>query len=111
VRHEPEVTFAGAARYDGWRRCGCARTPARDKTSRKVLAGGAAIGLVGNIGRGAVGLAKQPNGARQHPPNSTRPTSNVADGLTGLPRTMPAIPRQAPPGSDAALAGVSGVPI
>ncbi len=74
-----------------------AERPRVTRLSRKVLAGGAAIGLVAISG--AVLWALQNNRSRSTAPAELYTTDrhNVADGLTGLPRDYAGIPRQAPP--------------
>jgi len=84
--------------------------PRVTRLSRKVLAGGAAIGLVAISG--AVLWALQNNRSRSTAPAELYTTDhhNVADGLTGLPRDYAGIPRQAPP-LGPALPGDLGRPI
>lgn len=84
--------------------------PRVTRLSRKVLAGGAAIGLVAISG--AVLWALQNNRSRSAAPAELYTTDhrNVADGLTGLPRDYAGIPRQAPP-LGPALPGDLGRPI
>lgn len=67
------------------------------RLSRKVLAGGAAIGLLAVFG--AVLWALQNNRARTSKPDELYTTDhrNVADGLNGLPRDYAGVPRQVPP--------------
>src|SRR6266404_1022509 len=87
-----------------------AERPRVTRLSRKVLAGGAAIGLVAISG--AVLCALQKNRSRSTAPAELYTTDhhNVADGLTGLPRDYAGIPRQAPP-LGPALPGDLGRPI
>ncbi len=87
-----------------------AERPRVTRLSRKVLAGGAAIGLVAISG--AVLWALQNNRSRSTAPAELYTTDhhNVADGLTGLPRDYAGIPRQAPP-LGPALPGDLGRPI
>ena len=71
--------------------------PSVTRLSRKVLAGGAAIGLIAVSA--AVLWALQNNRSRTSAPDELYSTDhrNVADGLAGLPRDYAGIPRQAPP--------------
>ncbi len=87
-----------------------AKQPRVTRLSRKVLAGGAAIGLAAISG--AVLWALQGNRSRSTAPAELYTTDhhNVADGLTGLPRDYGGIPRQAPP-LGPALPGDLGRPI
>lgn len=87
-----------------------AERPRVTRLSRKVLAGGAAIGLVAISG--AVLWALQNNRSRSTAPAELYTTDrrNVADGLTGLPKDYAGIPRQAPP-LGPALPGDLGRPI
>jgi type IV secretory pathway VirB10-like protein len=87
-----------------------AERPRVTRLSRKVLAGGAAIGLVAISG--AVLWALQNNRSRSTAPAELYTTDhhNVADGLTGLPRDYAGIPRQVPP-LGPALPGDLGRPI
>ncbi|MEH2478172.1 type IV secretory pathway VirB10-like protein [Nitrobacteraceae bacterium AZCC 2146] len=87
-----------------------AERPRVTRLSRKVLAGGAAIGLVAISG--AVLWALQNNRSRSTAPSELYTTDhhNVADGLTGLPRDYAGVPRQAPP-LGPALPGDLGRPI
>jgi type IV secretion system protein VirB10 len=87
-----------------------AERPRVTRLSRKVLAGGAAIGLVAISG--AVLWALQNNRSRSTTPAELYTTDhhNVADGLSGLPRDYAGIPRQAPP-LGPALPGDLGRPI
>lgn len=87
-----------------------AERPRVTRISRKVLAGGAAIGLVAISG--AVLWALQNNRSRSAAPAELYTTDhhNVADGLTGLPRDYAGVPRQAPP-LGPALPGDLGRPI
>ena len=87
-----------------------AERPRATRLSRKVLAGGAAIGLVAISG--AVLWALQNNRTRSTAPAELYTTDhhNVADGLTGLPRDYAGTPRQAPP-LGPALPGDLGRPI
>ncbi len=70
--------------------------PRVTRLSRKVLAGGAAIGLIAISG--AVLWALQNNRSRTAAPEELYTTDrrNVADGVTGLPRDYAGVPRQAP---------------
>ena len=70
--------------------------PRVTRLSRKVLAGGAAVGLIAISG--AVLWALQNNRSRMSAPDELYSTDhrNVADGLAGLPRDYAGIPRQAP---------------
>ena len=87
-----------------------AERPRVTRLSRKVLAGGAAIGSAAILG--AIFWALQNN--RSHPASPselyTTDHHNVADGLTGLPRDYAGVPRQAPP-LGPALPGDLGRPI
>ena len=67
------------------------------RLSRKVLAGGAAVGMIAIFG--AVLWALQNNRARTTSSDELYKTDhhNVADGLAGLPRDYAGLPRQAPP--------------
>ena len=87
-----------------------AEHPRVTRLSRKVLAGGAAIGLIAIFG--AIFWALQNNRSRTTAPSELYTTDhhNVADGLTGLPRDYAGIPRQAPP-LGPALPGDLGRPI
>src|SRR5258707_9160796 len=84
--------------------------PRVTRLSRKVLAGGAAIGSLAICG--AVLWALQNNRPQTSAPSELPTTDhhNVADGLTGLPRDYAGIPRQAPP-LGPALPGDLGRPI
>jgi type IV secretory pathway VirB10-like protein len=84
--------------------------PRVTRLSRKVLAGGTAIGLIAISG--AVLWALQNNRSRSTVPAELYTTDhhNVADGLTGLPRDYAGVPRQAPP-LGPALPGDLGRPI
>ena len=90
--------------------CLRAERPRVTRLSRKVLAGGAAIGSVAIFG--AILWALQNN--RSHPASPselyTTDHHNVADGLSGLPRDYAGVPRQAPP-LGPALPGDLGRPI
>ena len=87
-----------------------AERPRVMRLSRKVLAGGAAVGLIAIFG--AVLWALQNN--RTHGPASGELYStdhhDLADGLAGLPRDYTGMPRQAPP-LGPALPGDLGRPI
>jgi len=74
-----------------------AERPRVTRLSRKVLAGGAAIGSLAICG--AVLWALQNNRSHTSGPSELYTTDhhNVADGLTGLPRDYTGVPRQAPP--------------
>jgi type IV secretion system protein TrbI len=87
-----------------------AERPRVTRLSRKVLAGGAAIGSV--MISGAIFWALQNNRSPTNAPSELYTTDhhNVADGLTGLPRDYAGIPRQAPP-LGPALPGDLGRPI
>ena len=87
-----------------------AERPRVTRLSRKVLAGGAAIGLVAISG--AVLWALQNNRSRSTAPAELYTTDhhNVADGLTGLPKDYAGVPRHAPP-LGPALPGDLGRPI
>jgi type IV secretion system protein TrbI len=84
--------------------------PRVTRLSRKVLAGGAAIGSLAICG--AVLWALQNNRSHTSAPSELYTTDhhNVADGLTGLPRDYAGVPRQAPP-LGPALPGDLGRPI
>jgi type IV secretory pathway VirB10-like protein len=71
--------------------------PRVTRLSRKVLAGGAAVGLIAISA--AVLWALQNNRSRTGAPDELYSTDhrNVADGLAGLPRDYAGNPRQAPP--------------
>ena len=86
-----------------------AERPRVTRLSRKVLAGGAAIGSLAICG--AVLWALQ-NRSHTSAPSELYTTDhhNVADGLTGLPRDYAGVPRQAPP-LGPALPGDLGRPI
>jgi type IV secretion system protein TrbI len=87
-----------------------AERPRVTRLSRKVLAGGAAVGSIAIFG--AIFWALQNNGSRVPAPSELYTTvhHNVADGLTGLPRDYAGVPRQAPP-LGPALPGDLGRPI
>ena len=87
-----------------------AERPRVTRLSRKVLAGGAAVGSVAIFG--AMFWALQNNRSHTTAPAELYTTDhhNVADGLTGLPRDYAGIPRQAPP-LGPALPGDLGRPI
>ena len=87
-----------------------AERPRVTRLSRKVLAGGAAIGSVAIFG--AIFWALQNNRSHTSAPSELYTTDhhNVADGLTGLPRDYAGVPRQAPP-LGLALQGDLGRPI
>jgi type IV secretion system protein TrbI len=87
-----------------------AERPRVTRLSRKVLAGGAAIGSLAIFG--AVFWALQNNRSRTSTPSELYTTDhhNVADGLTGLPRDYAGVPRQAPP-LGPALPGDLGRPL
>ena len=87
-----------------------AERPRVKRLSRKVLAGGAAIGSLAICG--AVLWALQNNRSRTSAPSELYTTDhhNVADGLSGLPRDYAGVPRQAPP-LGPALPGDLGRPI
>jgi type IV secretion system protein TrbI len=74
-----------------------AERPRVTRLSRKVLAGGAAIGSLAICG--AVLWALQNHRPRTSAPSELYTTDhhNVADGLSGLPRDYAGAPRQAPP--------------
>lgn len=85
-------------------------SPRVTRLSRKVLAGGAAIGLIAMSG--AVLGALQNNRSRTTASSELYSTDhrNVADGIAGLPRDYAGVPRQAPP-LGPALPGDLGRPI
>lgn len=87
-----------------------AEQPRVTRLSRKVLAGGAAVGSV--VIFGAIFWALQNNRSRVPAPSELYTTDhrNVADGLAGLPRDYAGVPRQAPP-LGPALPGDLGRPI
>jgi type IV secretory pathway VirB10-like protein len=87
-----------------------AERPRVTRLSRKVLAGGAAMGSLAIFG--AVFWALQNNRSHTPMPSELYTTDhhNVADGLTGLPRDYAGVPRQAPP-LGPALPGDLGRPI
>ena len=87
-----------------------AERPRVTRLSRKVLAGGAAIGSAAILG--AIFWALQNNRSHTSAPSELYTTDhhNVADGLTGLPRDYAGMPRQAPP-LGPALPGDLGRPI
>ena len=87
-----------------------AERPRVTRLSRKVLAGGAAIGSLAICG--AVLWALQNNRSHTSAPSELYTTDhhNVADGLSGLPRDYTGVPRQAPP-LGPALPGDLGRPI
>jgi len=87
-----------------------AERPRVTRLSRKVLAGGAAVGSV--VIFGAIFWALQNNRSRVPAPSElyTIDHRNVADGLAGLPRDYAGVPRQAPP-LGPALPGDLGRPI
>jgi type IV secretory pathway VirB10-like protein len=74
-----------------------AERPRVTRLSRKVLAGGAAIGSLAISG--AVLWALQNNRSHTSAPSELYTTDhhNVADGLAGLPRDYAGVPREAPP--------------
>lgn len=87
-----------------------AERPRVTRLSRKVLAGGAAVGSLAICG--AVLWALQNHRSHTSAPSELYTTDhhNVADGLTGLPRDYAGVPRQAPP-LGPALPGDLGRPI
>jgi type IV secretion system protein TrbI len=87
-----------------------AERPAVTRLSRKVLAGGTAVGSIAIFG--AIFWALQNNRPHSTTPEELYTTDhhNVADGLTGLPRDYAGVPRQAPP-LGPALPGDLGRPI
>jgi type IV secretion system protein TrbI len=87
-----------------------AERPRVMRLSRKVLAGGAAVGLIAIFG--AVLWALQNNRTRGPASGELYSTDHhdVADGLAGLPRDYSGVPRQAPP-LGPALPGDLGRPI
>ncbi|ABD89418.1 TrbI/VirB10 family protein [Rhodopseudomonas palustris] len=87
-----------------------AERPRVTRLSRKVLAGGAAVGTFAIFG--AVLWALQNNRSRTTQSSELYTTEHrqVADGLTGLPRDYAGVPRQAPP-LGPALPGDLGRPI
>lgn len=87
-----------------------AERPRVTRLSRKVLAGGAAIGSLAICG--AVFWALQNNRSQSSAPSELYTTDhhNVADGLSGLPKDYAGVPRNAPP-LGPALPGDLGRPI
>ena len=87
-----------------------AERPRVTRLSRKVLAGGAAVGSL--VIFGAVMWAMQNNRSHSTAPGELYTTDhrNVADGLAGLPKDYTGVPRQAPP-LGPALPGDLGRPI
>ena len=87
-----------------------AERPRVTRLSRKVLAGGAAIGSLAICG--AVLWALQNHRSRTSAPSELYTTDhhNVADGLSGLPRDYAGVPHQVPP-LGPALPGDLGRPI
>lgn len=87
-----------------------AERPVVTRLSRKVLAGGAAIGLIAIFG--AVLWALHNNRSRTTASGELYSTDhrNVADGIAGLPRDYAGVPRHAPP-LGPALPGDLGRPI
>jgi type IV secretory pathway VirB10-like protein len=87
-----------------------AERPRVTRLSRKVLAGGAAVGSIAIFG--AIFWALQNNRSHTSAPSELYMTDhhNVADGLAGLPRDYAGVPRQAPP-LGPALPGDLGRPI
>jgi type IV secretory pathway VirB10-like protein len=87
-----------------------AERPRVTRLSRKVLAGGAAVGSIAVFG--AIFWALQNNRSHTPAPSELYTTDhqNVADGLAGLPRDYAGVPRQAPP-LGPALPGDLGRPI
>src|ERR1700722_245282 len=87
-----------------------AERPRVTRLSRKVLAGGAAVGLIAIFG--AVLWALQNNRTRGPASGELYSTDHhdVADGLAGLPRDYAGMPRQVPP-LGPALPGDLGRPI
>jgi type IV secretion system protein TrbI len=87
-----------------------AERPRVTRLSRKVLAGGAAVGLIAIFG--AVLWALQNNRTRGPASGELYSTDHhdVADGLAGLPRDYTGVPRQVPP-LGPALPGDLGRPI
>jgi type IV secretion system protein VirB10 len=87
-----------------------AERPRVTRLSRKVLAGGAAAGLIAISA--AVLWALQNNQSHTSTPSELYITDhrNVAEGLTGLPRDYAGVPRQVPP-LGPALPGDLGRPI
>jgi type IV secretion system protein TrbI len=83
-----------------------AERPRVTRLSLKVLAGGAALGLIAISA--AVLWALQNDRLHKSSPSELYTTDhhNVADGLTGLPRDYAGVPRQAPP-----LSGIPGRPV
>lgn len=100
-RNEPDLAGSMRLRAD---------RPRVTRLSRKVLAGGAGIGLIAIFG--AVLWALQNNRSRTIAPEEliTTDRRNIADGITGLPRDYAGVPRQAPP-LGPALPGDLGRPI
>ena len=101
--HDPEPDRVASMRLR-------AERPRVTRLSRKVLAGGAAIGSLAIFG--AAIWALQNNRSHSRAPSELYTTDhhNVADGLTGLPRDYAGVPRQAPP-LGPALPGDLGRPI
>jgi len=87
-----------------------AERPSVTRLSRKVLAGGAAIGSAAILG--AVFWALQTNRSTKSAPAELYTTDHhdLADGLSGLPRDYAGVPRQVPP-LGPALPGDLGRPI
>jgi type IV secretion system protein VirB10 len=87
-----------------------AERPRVTRLSRKVLAGGAAIGSLAICG--AVVWALQNSRPQPSAPSELYTTDhhNIADGLSGLPKDYAGVPRQAPP-LGPALPGDLGRPI
>jgi len=87
-----------------------AERPRVTRLSRKVLAGGAAIGLIAISG--SMLWALQNNRSRTAAPGELYSTDhrNVAEGVAGLPRDYAGVPRQVPP-LGSALPGDLGRPI
>ena len=82
-----------------------AERPRVTRLSRKVLAGGAAIALVGGLRRGALGAAEQSASRRRHRTSSTAPS--IAPGRRWIDRAAARLCRRPAPGA-AARAGAAG---
>jgi type IV secretion system protein TrbI len=74
-----------------------AERPRVTRLSRKVLAGGAAVGMIAISGAILWALQNNRSHSTAQAELYTTEHHNVADGLTGLPRDYAGIPRQAPP--------------
>lgn len=87
-----------------------AERPVATRLSRKVLAGGAAIGSLAIFGAAIWALQNNRPHSRAPVELYTTDHHNIADGLTGLPKDYAGVPRQAPP-LGPALPGDLGRPI